>query len=692
MKSSLIFQESYWFIPVCLVVGIAYAWLLYTKKTTLNRRRNWILAIFRTILVSLICFLLLNPFLKNISNRTLKPLVVLGVDQSSSIKTGSSNAEGEVKNLVNSFIKEFDNEEFDLVIKDLNGKSVAAGDSLSFTGKKTDFGNFFRTVEEEFDGQNLRKVILLSDGIANTGVSPLARNFPFSIETIGIGDTTIRKDISIKGLIANKLAYLGNTFPIQVEINAHLYSGRSTTVQLSYDDEVIDRKIVAFTNDDDYQVINFNVQAKDIGKQLYSVQVLPLEGENSTRNNSRDVLIEVIDGKEKVLIVAQSPHPDLKAMKAILERNELFEVKVNLLSSGDNPDKEDFDLLILHQLPNLKGTSPELVAQLLGKLKPTVFVLGSQSDLSRFNGMQQVLGVNGQSGRIDKVNGTLNLAFNRFRLNENYTGILDELPPISAPFGEYQIYTGTDVILYQRVGSIPTERPLIAINTNVARKTAVIAATGLWQWRLEEFYLTESQEAVDDLFLKTLQLVSVKDNKDKLRVYPIRNEFDVDETIILQNEAYNDLYERIYGIHVNLQLQKNGETGKAFSYDITEVNSRFEISKLSPGIYTYSAEAEILGTKQTASGQFAVKDQDLEHLNTTADFNFLRTLADKNGGRFYPIADASLLIEELKSNQIPGKIISADSLKELINIKWILFILLLLATFEWVTRKYFGTY
>jgi hypothetical protein len=692
MKSALVFQHSYWLLPVCILIGGAYAWLMYSQNSLLNQQAKRGLAFTRAVLVSLICFILLNPLLKSVTNRILKPVLVVAIDNSSSVTISGKETGNKIKEAVVSLKKELEDSPFEIIVKNLDGETINDSDSIRFSGKKTDFGSFFRKTEEEFDGQNLSKVLLISDGIATSGVSPLAKNYPFSIETIGVGDTTIKKDISIKGLIANKLAYLGNSFPVQVEIQANLLAGKSTTIQLSNNGEIIERKPITFSSDQSFQVINFNVQAKDIGKQLYSVSVLPVSEEFTTRNNTRDVLIDVIDGKEKVLIAAQSPHPDLKAMKAILEAHELFEVKIALPGSYNNPENEDFDVLILHQLPSFLGGSDDYVTKLLSKLKPTLFILGSQTDLSRFNGMQQVLNISGQNGRIDKITGSINSKFNRFHLSENYTGILEKLPPINAPFGDYQLFSGIDVILYQRVGTITTDRPLLAINTNVSRKSAVFTATGLWQWRLEEFFMSDKQEAVDDLFLKTLQLISVKENKDKLRVYPIRNEFDVDDVIILQNEAYNDLFERIYDISVNLQVQKSREQPKVFTYDISQSNSRFELSKLAAGIYTYTAEAVILGQKHTATGQFVVKDQDLEHLNTTADFGFLRTLASKNGGNFYGLNSFDLLTDKLKKEEAPGKIISADSLKELINMKWLVIFLIALATTEWVIRKYLGTY
>jgi hypothetical protein len=52
------------------------------------------------------------------------------------------------------------------------------------------------------------------------------------------------------------------------------------------------------------------------------VQLVGQPEEFTAQNNSRDAYIEVIDGKEKILLLAAAPHPDIKAIKSALEKNE----------------------------------------------------------------------------------------------------------------------------------------------------------------------------------------------------------------------------------------------------------------------------------------------------------------------------------------------------------------------------------
>ena len=695
MNSKLVFQDSYWLILLCIVIGVGYAWLLYSKKTTIGSINSKLLALGRAIMVSVICFLLLNPLLKSNDTRILKPILVLGIDDSKSITQIGAGAIKDLKDKLNELSESLTSSNYQLEVRFLdesnNNKSL---DSIAFNSKKTDFGSFFRKVKEEFSGQNLRKVILVSDGMGNTGLSPLGSQFAFEIDAVGLGDTTVKKDIAIKGMTANKLAYLGNSFPVEINVLAKLYLGRSTTILVKQDGEIIDRKIIAFNSQDDYKTVSFQLNANNKGKQSYTIEILPLEGESNTRNNRRELIIDVVDGKEKILLVGLTPHPDIKALKAIIEKNPLFELIVKNIQSdaAAEIEKNDFDILILHQLPDSKGEGNNLTTRLLSKIKPTLFILGAQSDISRFNGMQEVLGISGESGKIDKVTAQFNPNFARYISEQNVRDAISKLPPVITPYGEYKSFPGSDIILFQKVGSVLTDRPLLATNTNIARKSAVLTAEGLWQWRMEDYYMNESNYAVDDYILKTLQLISVKDDKVKLRVYTTQNEIDLDESVVFKSEAYDDLYEKIYKVNVALSIQGPGAYQKVFNYSVDEQNASFEISNLNTGVYNYQASAKVLGKSQTSTGQFVIRDKDLEFLNTTADFDFLRTLSQKNGGKFYGLNEIEELAKAIQVEQMPSKLINTEDLKEIINLKWLLPLLLLLVSIEWGFRKYFGTY
>ncbi|GAB2643481.1 hypothetical protein GCM10027035_42030 [Emticicia sediminis] len=695
MKSEFIFQSSPWFILLCLLAGGIYAFVLYQNKKSFSPLQNRILAIIRGILVSLLAFLLINPLLRNNKSTIEKPTVVLAVDNSSSMTHGGQAKLEALKKNLQQLKESIEAKGASVEIQSLDEEADNQNISdIKFIKKRSDLSQMLANIKSSYEGRNLTDVILVSDGIANEGISPTYGKYNFNIYAVGLGDTTQKRDVKLNAIYANRIAYLSNKFPIQAEVSSYGFQGKSTTVLLKQAGNIIDKQIVSFDKQDDLKQITFYVTAQQKGMQRFTVEVVPLNAEFSTKNNAKDAYIDIVDGKEKVLLVALAPHPDVKALKSIIEKNDLYELTIKIIQSDDLSQigSQPFDVLILHQLPDIYGMGGNVVSRLLAQGKPTLFVLGNQTNITSFNGMQQTLSIAAQAGKADKVTAKFNNNFNLFNLDGDKLNLLERLPPILAPFGDYKPTAGSEIILYQRVGSLTTPKPLLIANTTSARKSAVLAGEGLWLWRLEEFSLTDKQEIIDEVVMKTLQLISVKDDKRKLRVYPISPDFSIDEKVIFENEAYNDIYEKIYNQDIKLDITDEKGKIRSFSYTTTKDNSRFEITGLPEGVYRYKASTQVLGKGEVVDGQFIVRNTDLESLNTTADFNMLRTLATQNNGKFFVASQLEKLKDFLSSNKAPDKVTSVEEMNEFINLKWVFFVLLLLATVEWGIRKYLGSY
>ncbi len=695
MKSEFIFQSSPWFILLCLLAGGIYAFILYQNKKTFNPLQNRVLAIVRAILVSLLAFLLINPLLRNNKSTIEKPTVVLAIDNSSSMTHGGQAKLEALKKNLQQLKETIEAKGASVEIQSLNEETDNQNISdIKFTKKRSDLSQMLANIKSSYEGRNLTDVILVSDGIVNEGISPTYGKYNFNIHAVGLGDTTQKRDVKLNAIYANRIAYLSNKFPIQAEVSSYGFQGKSTTVLLKQAGNVIDKQVISFDKQDDLKQVTFYVTAQQKGMQRYTVEVAPLNAEFSTKNNAKDAYIDIVDGKEKVLLVALAPHPDVKALKSIIEKNDLYELTIKIVQSDDlnQIGSQPFDVLILHQLPDIYGMGGNVVSRLLAQGKPTLFVLGNQTNINTFNGMQQTLAIAAQAGKADKVTAKFNNNFNLFNLDGDKLNLLERLPPILAPFGDYKPTAGSEIILYQRVGSLTTPKPLLIANTTSARKSAVLAGEGLWLWRLEEFSLTDKQEIIDEVLMKTLQLISVKDDKRKLRVYPISPDFSIDEKVIFENEAYNDIYERIYNQDIKLDVTDEKGKVRNFSYTTTKDNSRFEITGLPEGVYRYKASTQVLGKGEVVDGQFIVRNTDLENLNTTADFNMLRTLATQNNGKFFLANQLEKLKDFLSANKAPDKVTSVEEMNEFINMKWVFFVLVLLATVEWGLRKYLGSY
>jgi len=85
---NLTFQYPTWYLVLCLALGISYAFIVYFKDKTFMEEASWlkwIMAIMRTLAVTLLAALLLSPLIKSLVTEVKKPVVVLAQDQSESV-------------------------------------------------------------------------------------------------------------------------------------------------------------------------------------------------------------------------------------------------------------------------------------------------------------------------------------------------------------------------------------------------------------------------------------------------------------------------------------------------------------------------------------------------------------------------------------------------------------------------------
>lgn len=705
---NLIFQASPWWLLVVGLVGVAYAGLMYQPLPGKavpggwDRRLNYGLAALRFLVVTLLGVLLLNPLIRSTRTITEKPQIVLAIDNSESVAAAGRPALTKTLATLQTLQKQLTDNGIEVAVRTLGDTTnQSALTQIPFTERRTDLSGLLSGIRSDYEGRNLTDVVLVTDGIFNQGLSPTFGQYPFAVHTVGLGDTIPKKDIQLKAVLVNRIAYLGNQFPVQAEIVSNGFQGRSATVVLRQNNREVGRQSVRFGRNDTFNQLTFQATATQKGVQHFVVDVLPQSGEFSTQNNRQDVYIDVINGKEKILLLALSPHPDIKALRTILEKNQNYQVDVNILTgTPDAPaiaSDKAYDLIILHQLPDNGGLGGPALQKLLarngsGGATPLLFVLGTQSATAPLNTLNPVLQITAQSNQTDKALARFNPDFKQLNLDASRLDLLEKLPPLTVPYGDYKLQPGSEVVLWQQVGSVRTTKPLLALNITGPRKAAVLAGEGLWQWRLEEYALTDKQEVVDDLIQKVVQLISVKEDRRKLRVYPVRNEFMAGERVIFETELYNDIYERVYDQPVNLQISDEKGLTRSYNYTPTATNSRFELSRLPEGVYQFKATTTFNNKSETASGQFIVRDLQLEALNTTADHALLRQVAQQTGGRYYNASNLTQLVQTLTTRQTPARLTSTEEMDEIINWRWLFLLILALAGIEWGVRKINGGY
>ena len=124
----------------------------------------------------------------------------------------------------------------------------------------------------------------------------------------------------------------------------------------------------------------------------------------------------------------------------------------------------------------------------------------------------------------------------------------------------------------------------------------------------------------------------------------------------------------------------------------SENNSKYRITGLRKGIYTYVAKSTVSGKNMQMDGRFTVKDLQIESTRLRADFGLLRALASDTGGIFFTSGEIDKMQQELLKENPKSKIYTTEDYLAIINMKWGFFLLILLVSIEWFLRKYYGSY
>lgn len=682
------------FILCCLLLGAGYAFFLYGKSKNLFEKKylKYLLPILRGLVVSILAFLLLNPIFRQMQNVEEKPSIVLLQDNSSSQKYAFRNFDSiqykkDFQNLASRLQKEY------------NVKVYHYGDNLNpdfafnYKQQSTDISTNLEKVMQSFDNENLAAIILSSDGIYNQGINPANMNLAFtgSIYSIGLGDTTVQKDAAVSRVFANKVVYLGDQFAIRSDIN--VFAGQGQQVQIAIfnhaANSIISSKNVVVDAPQFSTQIESIIDANRAGLQRYTISVSVLQGEKNIKNNSQDIFVEVLDSKEKILILSNSPHPDIAVLRNVIESQKNYQLTVSDMESFKG-NVGDYNLILLHNLPSTKFNANSVISTAKNLGISLWYFVGNQCAIPLLNHQQNAVQITARSTNGANAFAHANTNFSYFNMA---TIPWEQYPPLQTPFGTFNAGPNTQTLLNQRIGNVNTDYPLwILQNANVA-KTAITCGEGVWRWAMYDYQQHKNYNQLQELLLKTIQFLSVKNDKRKFKVQSSKQAYTQNEAIVFNAELYNENYELISSSEVNLSVKDSA--GKINTFTMNKESNAYElnIGNLAAGAYSYQANTVFNDKTLSASGNFQVIAQNIEESNLSADFSSLKELAEKHSGEFVFANQINTLYDKIKKNPNVKSILHSElQTFPLIDKKWLFFFLFALLATEWFLRKRFGSY
>lgn len=693
---TLITEAPGWLIILCVFAGIAYAGALYFKDR-FNRNYGAALAtglgILRFISVSLIALLLLRPMLRHFSYTEEKPIIVIAQDNSASLAATKDSTF--LKENYPQLIQSFSDFGADVQVDFITfGDTVSqlAG-TMNFSEGQTDFSSLAEALDTRYAGRNLGAVVIASDGLYNRGTDPVSAlsGMKAPMYTIALGDTIRKRDNIINDVSCNRIAYLGNRFPIKVQYACQKMRGENIRVKATHNGREVLNEVITPDRELFVGSASFFCDAEKEGVQKVRVEIERMQDEVTYLNNVFDVFIDVLDGREKILVLGATPHPDMRALSDAINANENYECVIRL-ASDDDVRLEGYSLIIFHQLPSAGKFGMSFIENARALEIPSLFVWGSATDLQTFNSLQLGIQLEGYNGKTVDQYGTVSSEFNLFTFNEETRAMMSIAPPLSVPFGNLKLAAGSSVMIAARAGNMETREPLIAFTGNSDKLTGVVCGEGMWRWRLASFQRSETHEPFNALISGVVQLLTAKKDKSLFRV-DSKRKFSEGENILFRAELYNESYQPVTDREVNMVIKN--ELGEEFNYIFSPDASVYTLNagQFPAGQYDYTATTFDGRNQLTERGQFSINAEIAEYINTTADHHILGLLAAQHdGARFFPTE-----LEALKQTLIARKDIvpvtyEEKHLDEFIDMWWWMLIIILVLSTEWLLRKRAGTY
>lgn len=656
----------------CLFLGIGYAYFLYRKEVLLKAKKlKQLLFIIRTFFIALLAVLLLNPVVKSIHKTKHKPIVILAQDISESIPDSFAL---QILTQISKELTDFEVHEFSFSDK------VNKGFSSDNSGLTTNYSNLFQDMNSRFANQNIAGLVLATDGLYNSGSNPLYDNrINFPIYPIAQGDTLVKRDISIAKVLKNEIAFLGNTFPLEITLSAQQCKGEHIQVEVWNKGKKIHTEDRIISTDDEYQKVKINLLAENVGLQHYTISVSQLHNEENSRNNSYTAYVEVIDSRYKILLLTEKTHPDIGAYKSAITKNKNYAVEqVNV--NDFNGSFEAYQLVVIF---GIKENNPLLALLEKANVPLLVFDIQQNSNLKLTSAFSFK-----SRGSLEEVKAIKSESFSKFTFSPELLNLIQDAPPLQTPFGKYTLQIGSEVVIAQQVGMQVTPKPIILIDEANGRKLAFITAEGFWKWKLYDYANARNNEAFDELFSKLTQYLVLQEDKSKFRI-DYKKQFAENSNIYFEASLYNESYELINDKEISLVIQN--EKGDEFDYEFSKSLERYNLNVgvLDVGRYTFLAKVK--GGKLIRKGSFDVRAIQLEQLYTVANHKLLFQLANISGGKlFYPNQLDKIITAIKKSKNNFISVSSKEKLKGMINIPLVLLILLVLISLEWFLRKYNG--
>jgi hypothetical protein len=695
-------------IILLIAIGAGYAYYIYKNSLpVLPKRQRLFLYLLRSIALASILFISAEPIISLGHTLLVKPKHYVFVDNSLSMSadSGGISRPAAVRNLL-ARLKSA-SLQGDIQIYSF-GKEIHKQDlsnpPFSFNEPVTDFSKIFSSLKKENPAPST--VTILSDGCLTEGSNPLsfAEQAGIPVLTVGVGDTTTKKDIALTGILSNEILYPGVVSPVRLTIQNTKCGSVQTKVSLFEETKLIETRTVELS--EGTNSVKFEYIPGLPGEKRLKAVVAAVNGEMNEKNNAKSIFVKIEQNKRKALLVAGYPSPDVTFLRqSLLSDSNIAVTSIIEISSGKTiapinwKSVDSADVILFVHYP-VQSSSPqlfeELKKQVVTRQKPLFCLIDENASLPLLRQLEDVLPV--KSGRV--LDGTAlaqPILYDKNASSPLFSNVSlgsprdwDNFAPISRQNTEFLMKPEGSLLLTARLNNVATTIPLLAARNIGSQRSLAFIGKDIWRWKLSS---DAAQAARFDAFMvnafKWLFAANHKENfliRTDKKFYALNEK--VEFTAELADENAVPISNAQIGISVSVGNEKTSLLLNALG------NGLYEGALLARQTGDFSFTGTVSGPSVKPlqnSGKFYVGENQTELADLTSDFQFLYSLSSAAKGRFFPSDSMSQYVQYL--SQLDKSMLShRQEFQELVlwNNPWTLGVLILLFTLEWLLRKRAG--
>lgn len=717
------FGFSGWVVFLLIVASILLSYFYYRRTNpAIELRKKFFLGGIRFLALLLLFFFIAEPVMNFISNRIIRPKIAVVVDNSSSMKLKWANVDklAQIRSaLNNSGLLNFSKYPVEFFKFDASVQLYDKfnPDSLKFEGEETNLSAPLRRIFDLKASENIQAIVLITDGIYNSGENPVytAERMGIPIYTIGIGDSIPPKDILVSSITTNEVGFVDKPQPVKVNIKSFGYENQTLSVEL-YDGQnlVGEQKIEFKRGVEDYSTLfEYTPKVEGFTKLIAKVQSLPEEFTKD--NNQQTQIVKVVKSKKKYIILSGYPNPDISYIKSLISQEVGSEVVTFIQKFGaefyePKPTRKDFEeaqIIILLGYP-IASSSTQLLdwtREEWSKGKSVLFIPQLETDFKKLKPYEEILPFNFVSNTNREYSFVANFDPNQSGnplLNivpgEDNLKILNQLPPLFRTELFVRPKPESEILATIKVNNVEMREPFVLLSTFQNRKSAAILGYGLYRWRLLGNSLREliGDKSADvdfgsEFITKLLQWLTVTEEMAKVRIKPTKSKYLQTERVVFNGQIYDESLNPVDNAKVVVKINKGKEV---FEVQLPQVSSGLysaDLGNFAEGDYSYTAEA-FLGNKSLGkvNGKFTVEKSNLELVDFRSRFEFLRYISKTSGGKFFFWNEMERFKNEISNLVLEERVVSRRKETNLWNSFPLLIVSIVLFAIEWFVRRKSG--